>query len=140
MFNNKTKQSCAISMEAFGISTVVMTTLERIQLVLDQYSIQPDKAWCGGRGKKYLHKSLKAKLVLQDVHFNKHPELVSKYSEEWSNFCEDCILLYVLDAYLFEKPFELIHPESYAQNLSKASIDATGGVIPDLIPGISVIH
>jgi hypothetical protein len=137
---NKTKQRCAISMESFGISTVVMTSIEKIQWIEDQYNSQPDWTWCDGRGKKYLHESLKAELKLQDSYFNKHSDLVNEQSEEWGDFCEDCILLFVLDALLLNKPYELIHPDTYAANISHAAIDATGGMHPELISDIPVVN
>lgn len=140
MFNNNQKQTCAISMSDLGISTVVMTSIEDIEWIEHQYETQPDSTWHGGRGKRFMHKFLKKDLQAQEVHFNKHPELINEFNEEWTNFCDDCILLFVLDAHLFDKPYQLIHPDSFMKNLNKAGVDATGGVTPDLIPGIPVIN
>ena len=140
MFTNNQKQTCAISMSDFGISTIVMTSVEEIEWIAHQYKTQPDSTWRGGRGKRFMHKSLKKELKAQDGHFTKYPELVNQFNEEWTNFCEDCVLLFVLDSHLFNKPYQLIHPDSFMKNLNKAGVDATGGVTPALIPEIPFIN
>ena len=140
MLTNTKNNACAVSMEEFGIAVVIMTSIDEIETVLDQYTSQPDWIWCQGRGKQYMYESLKTKLQLLDAHFSKHPELVDLENKEWADFCNDCMLLYVLDAFLFDKPFALVHPDSYAQNYRHAAVDTTGGVLPRLIPGIPVMN
>lgn len=127
-------------MSDLGISTVVMTSIEDIESISDQFETQPDSIWYQGRGKHFMHQFLKKELQAQDAHFSKHPKLVNEFNEEWTNFCEDCVLLFVLDAYLFDKPYQLMHPDSFMKNVKKAAIDASGGITPDLIAGIPVIN
>lgn len=138
MLLNTRKDTCAISLAELGITSVVLTSKQDIEGVMHEFESNPDHIWCGGRGKKYLYKSLKVELQEQDKYFNRNPGLVSSLNQEWTNFCDDCVLLYVLDAYLFNKPFALIHPDSYMANIDKAGINAAFGVIPDLIQGIPV--
>jgi len=140
MLLNKPKQTCAISMGEHGITTVVLTSKEDIESTMHEFKTSPDSVWCGGRGKRYLYKSLKKELQALDKYFDSNPALVSAMNQKWTDFCDDCVLLYVLDALLFNKPFALIHPESYVANINKASINATSGAIPDLISGIPVVQ
>lgn len=132
------KETCAISLGNHGITTIVLTSKQDIEAVLYEFVNSPDRVWCDGQGKHYLHKSLKLELQRQDKYFNSNPNLVNPFNQEWADFCDDCVLLYVLDAHLFNKPFELIHPDSYAANITKATINATSGAVPDLIAGIPI--
>lgn len=132
------KETCAISLGNHDITTIVLTSKQDIEEVLHEFATSPDYVWCNGQGKHYLHKFLKSELQRQDKYFNSNPSLVNPLNQEWTDFCDDCVLLYVLDAYLFNKPFELIHPDSYAANISKAAINATSGAIPGLIAGIPI--
>jgi hypothetical protein len=132
------KETCAISLGNHGITTIVLTCKQEIEEVLHEFATSPDHVWCNGKGKLYLHKFLKSELQQQDKFFNSNPSLVNSLNQEWSDFCDDCVLLYVLDAYLFNKPFELIHPDSYMANIAKVTINATSGAVPDLIAGIPI--
>lgn len=140
MLLHKPKQTCAISMADFGIKTVVLTSKEDIESTMNEFETSPDSVWCGGRGKRYLYKSLKKELQALDKYFDGNPAYVTAMNQEWTDFCDDCVLLYVLDALLFNKPFALIHPESYMANIDKASINATSGALPDLISGIPLVQ
>jgi hypothetical protein len=138
MLIKQQKQTCAISMGELGIATVVLTSKEDIEATMHEFTVSPDYVWCNGRGKRYLYKSLKEELQGLDKHFNSNPAYVTAMNQKWTDFCDDCVVLYVLDALLFNKPFLLIHPESYVANIHNAVINATSGGVPDLIPGIPV--
>ena len=140
MFTQTKKQPCAVSMTDLGISTVILTDKEGIEKVLYEYEAAPDHVWCDGRGKRYMYLMLKQALQSKDAHFNKHPELINQSNQDWVDFCDDCLLLYALDAFLYEKPIMLIHPESYAQQLQSTKYDATGGDMPKLIEGIPIVQ
>lgn len=136
----KKKQVCAIDLTTFDISTVIVTSIEDIDEVKRQYEVFPDSDWCQGRGKKHLFKMLKKKLKKQDGYFNQNPAEVTALNQEWNDFCEDCLLLYVLDVHLNNKPFALIHPDTFVEKKKDAVFDATSGVVPQLIPGIPVLY
>ena len=133
-------EKCAISMIEFGITTAILTSKSGIDEILHELINSPDEKWCDGRGKAYLHGLLKRELIEEDQFFNRYPKLVSRSNQRWVNFCDDCLLLYVLDAYLFEKPFLLIHPASYEYGIQSALAIATDGSKPDLINGIPVLQ
>lgn len=138
MFDFGNKQPCAIALTDFGITTAIITTIEDIEEVTQQFETYPDSAWCEGRGKKYLFKMLKKKLKIQDTYFNKNIEEITALNQTWVDFCDDCLLLFVLDTHLNGKPFRLMHPELFKKLKKDAPFDATSGVDPVLIPGIPI--
>ena len=133
----KTKlDRCAISMMDFDIKTVLLTSKQQIVEILYEFEMEPDHVWCDGRGKEYMHLFLKKILWAKDQYFNDHPELINLENQDWEDFCDDCVTLYVLDAHLHNKSIKLIHPDVYAIQVQQAQHVATGGIMPDLIEGI----
>ena len=140
MFTQTKNQPCAVAMSDLGISTVILTDKEEIEQILHEYETAPDHVWCDGRGKRYMYLMLKQVLQCKDKHFNKHPELITQSNQDWVDFCDDCILLFLLDVHLNEKPVQLIHPQSYAEQIQHAQFDATNGQMPVLLDGIPVMQ
>lgn len=136
MFTQTKKQPCAVSMEDLGISTVILTDKGEIEQILYEYETAPDHVWCEGRGKQYMYLMLKQVLQGKDEYFIKHPELITHSNQDWVDFCDDCILLFLLDVHLNNKPVKLIHPQSYAEHIQHAQFDATSGQISVLIDGV----
>lgn len=131
---------CAVLMIELGIESVVLTPKSNIDFIMHDLETLPDEAWMGGLGKKNLHSTLKEKLLTQDKFFSKNPHLVKPDNQEWVNFCDDCVILIVLDAYLFNKPILLMHPDAYASAYKDAKVSSTDGSIPVFIDSIPVIH
>lgn len=109
MFKTSDNQMCAISMAEYGLRTTIMTNSREIDEVMQEYKLRPDHYWCGGLGKKYLYQSLKSSLQPKDLHFSRNPMLANPLNHEWTDFCDDCVLLFVLHAHLLGRPILLSH-------------------------------
>ena len=140
MFNNSSSQMSAISLAELGISMTVLIDMKCIESVWQDFSCKPDHVWFDGKGKKFMHLALKEKLQAQDKLFEASPELANQSNPDWLNFCDDCVILFILDAYLYDKPLVFLHPDSYSEAVNSARINETGGVMPDLIADIPVLQ
>lgn len=128
----------AVTLEDLGISMVVLASNKEINALMRECETTPDSIWCDGRGKLFLREILFLELHKKNQFFDDHPQFADDSNSEWVEFCNDCVLLAVLDAYLCNKPIKLIHPDSYEHGLKFASINATEGLVPGLIEDISV--
>ncbi len=137
-YNANTK--CAVTLIPLGIYTTVMTTMGEIEETQRELEETPDHAWCNGLGKDHLFKILTRKLKAQDVYFTNNPKKVKHTNPKWIDFCNDCLLLYVLNAMRNGNVFHLVHPTQYRENIKKTLLDGTSGRLPDYIPGIPTIH
>jgi hypothetical protein len=130
----------ALLMSSFGINTVVMTRHSKIDWYLNEYLTQPDSLFGGGLGKKELLRRLEYLLPKEDQYFDFHPDQAITTNQRWVNFCEDCIVLATLAAFLEEKNILLIHPDSYKSNTGINSQYEKIENQPTLIPGIPSLH
>ena len=130
----------ALSMSSFGINTVVMTRHSKIDWYLNEYLTQPDSLFGGGLGKKELLRRLERLLPKEDQYFDFHPDQAITTNQRWVDFCEDCIVLATLAAFLEEKNILLIHPDSYKSNTGINSQYEKIENQPTLIPGIPSLH
>lgn len=106
----------ALSMTSFGINTVVITKHTRFDWYLNEYATQKDKKFGGGLGKKELLKRLEQLLPVEDKYFDLNPDQAVSTNQRWLDFCEDCIILATLSAFLKNKKIYLLHPESFNPN------------------------
>ena len=134
------KQLSAVDMSRYGIGTVVLTDHEGLDKMMCEYATKPDGIWCGGRGKKHLHKMLHKQLLSEDNYFNKNPKAIQQKAERWSNFMDDCIIYATLNTFLFKEPIALLHPQCYAAWVAKASVNVTSSEMPTLIEDVSVLQ
>ena len=134
------KAKSAIDMSRYGIGTVVLTEHEGLEEMMRDYASKPDEIWCEGRGKKYLHKMLRKKLSKEDKYFDKNPKAIQRNSERWDNFMDDCIIYATLNAFLFDEPLYLVHPQSYEKAIAIAPLNATSGEMPTLIENVVVLQ
>ena len=130
----------AINLEHLGINTTVLTTIGEIEEVMTEFDSQPDKIWCGGLGKKFMYKMLLKRLKKQDHYFTQHPSQVDAGNPKWIEFCDDCFILFVLDAFLNGQVVKLMHPDQYKNMMQNTPFDGTTGGMPDLIEGIPTLH
>ena len=137
-FNNETRS--AIALFDLGIQTVVLTRHQNIVDGINKFNEAPDKTWCNGLGKKYLHKILLRKLLIQDKYFTLHPNKVKPTNQKWRDFCDDCVILFCLDVVLNDSVVELVHPDIYKQIIEETAYDGSIGYMPDLIAGIPRIE
>ena len=139
MFSTNNAMS-AVDMSTYGIGTVVLTEHEGLDRMMREYATMPDEIWCDGRGKKYLHKMLRKQLLKEDKYFDKNPKAIQRNSERWAIFMDDCVIFATLNAFLFDQPVYLVHPQSYEKSIEKAPVNATSGELPTLIDDICVLH
>lgn len=135
-----TKAKSAIDMSRYGIGTVVLTEHDGLDRMMLEFATKPDDIWCEGRGKKYLHKMLRKQLLKEDKYFDKNPKAIQRNSERWINFLDDCVLFATLNAFLFDEPVFLVHPQSYEKSIAKSPYNATSGELPTLFEDILVVQ
>jgi hypothetical protein len=83
---------------------------------------------------------LRKQLLKEDKYFDKNPNAIQRNSERWENFMDDCVLFATLNAFLFDQPVFLVHPQSYEKSIAKAPLNATSGELPTLIDHICVLQ
>ena len=135
-----TKAKSAIDMSRYGIGTVVLTEHDGLDRMMLEFATKPDDIWCEGRGKKYLHKMLRKQLLKEDKYFDKNPKAIQRNSERWINFLDDCVLFATLNAFLFDEPVFLVHPQSYEKSIAKSLYNATSGELTTLFEDILVVQ
>ena len=140
--NINADKKIAISLNRLGINTNLLTTIGEIEDTIRDLEDTPDHHWCNGLGKEYLYQKLLRKLRVKDLYFTKNPIKVKPSNPKWKDFCNDCMLLYVLDTLRGDKIFRLIHPTQYRNMLNEGIyLDGTTGRLPDYIKSIpTVIH
>jgi len=135
IFSTK-KALSALDMSRFGIETLILIEHEGIDIMMREYATKPDDIWCEGRGKKYLHKKLHKQLMNEDKYFSKNPKAIQRNAERWENFMGDCLIYATLNAFLFDEPVYLLHPESYEKLIAESPLNATSGEQPTFIEGV----
>ncbi len=135
-----TKAKSAIDMSRYGIGTVVLTEHDGLDRMMLEFATKPDEIWCDGRGKKYLHKMLRKQLLKEDKYFDKNPVAIQRNSKRWLNFLDDCVVFATLNAFLFDQPVFLVHPQSYENSIAKSPHNATSGELPTLFEDIPVLQ
>jgi hypothetical protein len=128
-----------ISLMKLGINTHILTTVREIEETKKELEETPDHHWCNGLGKDYLYKILLRKLKVKDVYFNENPAKIKPRNPKWIDFCNDCLLLYVLDTMLSDGVFKLVHPAQYREMIKATKHDATTGGLPDYIENIPTV-
>ena len=130
----------AINLQHLGIKTTVLTTIGEIEELMTEFDSQPDKIWCNGLGKEFMYKRLLRTLKKQDRYFTQNPSKVKAGNPKWIEFCDDCFILFVLDAFRNGQVIKLVHPDQYKKMIQSTIFDGTTGGMPDLIEGIPTIH
>jgi hypothetical protein len=95
-------------MAPFGLSTIVMASQSNLEWHMNKYRTQKDESFLKG-----LLKRLEYSLPLEDKFFDSNPHLAVSSNQRWKNFCDDCVILATLSAYLNNSRVVLIHPDSY---------------------------
>jgi hypothetical protein len=107
----------AIPMDRFGIRTLAVTQHESLVKAREKFLNDPDWTWCGGKGKKFMHKMLKKNLLDEDAYFDAHIDEAVDTNQRWNDFIDDCIIFAVLDEVITNNPVQLLHP-SCAEKVS----------------------
>ena len=97
-----------VYMAPFGLSTIVMASQSNLEWHMNKYRTQKDESFLKG-----LLKRLEYSLPLEDKFFDYNPHLAVSSNQRWKNFCDDCVILATLSAYLNNSRVVLIHPDSY---------------------------
>lgn len=97
-----------VYMAPFGLSTIVMASQSNLEWHMNKYRTQKDESFLKG-----LLKRLEYSLPLEDKFFDSNPHLAVSSNQRWKNFCDDCVILATLSAYLNNSRVVLIHPDSY---------------------------
>ncbi len=137
-FESNTKS--AISLQHLGIDTYVLTTMGEMEAIKKSLEETPDSVWCNGLGKDFLYKMLLEKLRVQDKYFTENIKKVSVNNPKWLDFCNDCLILYVLDAMRNNNIYRLLHPKQYKELMINNPYKGTNGEIPDMIDGIPTLQ
>ena len=116
----------AVSMDQYGIDTVVVSNLDELEAIRHKFNTLQDKSFFNGRGKAAMYESMLIALRKEDVYFNKHLKLVSPSNKRWLNFLDDCVILAVLSACVHNTPIYLIHPDKFdgmkSRSLASSSV------------------
>ena len=126
----------AINLVHLGINTVVLTTVGEIDEMMEEFITTPDRSWCNGLGKEYLFNMLMRKLKVKDEYFTNNPKKIKPSNPKWVDFCNDCLILFTLDAALNGNVVRLVHPDQYKKFIKNTTYNGTTGAMPDYIEGI----
>ena len=85
-----------------------MASQSNLEWHMNKYRTQKDESFLKG-----LLKRLEYSLPLEDKFFDSNPHLAVSSNQRWKNFCDDCVILATLSAYLNNSRVVLIHPDSY---------------------------
>jgi hypothetical protein len=97
-----------VYMAPFGLSTIVMASQSNLEWHMNKYRTEKDESFLKG-----LLKRLEYLLPLEDKFFDSNPHLAVSSNQRWKNFCDDCVILATLSAYLNNSRVVLIHPDSF---------------------------
>lgn len=128
----------AISMNQYGVKTIVNTQLETLEETIKDFDSGNDAEYFGGKGRKALYEYLLNWLRFEDAYFDSHTWKAVRGNKRWENFMDDCVIFAALDAVLLKRPIHLVHPDQYKKLLSKALWDATDGDLIELVEGIPI--
>lgn len=130
----------AVSMNQYGIDTVVVSYFDELEEIRKKFETLPDNSFFNGQGKVAMYESTLASLRKEDAYFNKHLDLVSPSNKRWLKFLDDCVILAVLSACVHGTPIYLIRPDQFegmrsrskASTSSVSSTELMGQLPPDL--------
>lgn len=140
MLTKVQKQLSAVSMTQYGINMCVLTEHNGLEQARIDFETKPDSIWMGGKGKEFLHKVLKERLLKEDAYFTKHPKQADVRNQRWSDFCDDCVNFAVLASVLYGTPVHLVHPSRYGTVLQNQTPNGTRGEKPTLFADIPVLY
>ena len=132
-----TKAMSALYMPHYGITTIVMTSHDKLDLYLKDFKDDGLHLLPPMR-RQFIFNQVKSHLLKEDAYFNLNPGEASRTNPRWSSFCDDCLELAALDLYLFGNPIPLIHPDSYAKGIASNPQEAALIGRPTLVEGIAI--
>lgn len=100
----------AIPMNRFGIKTIAVAPHLSLVEARAKFIKDPDWTWCDGKGKKFMHRMLRQKLLLEDAYFEEHIDQAINSNQRWNDFIDDCVIFAVLDEVITSNPMILLHP------------------------------
>ena len=124
-----------VYMAPFGLSTIVMASQSNLEWHMNKYRTQKDESFLKG-----LLKRLEYSLPLEDKFFDSNPHLAVSSNQRWKNFCDDCVILATLSAYLNNSRVVLIHPDSYNPSEGLNTQHEMPKRRPTFIEGIEIQH
>lgn len=124
-----------VYMAPFGLSTIVMASQSNLEWHMNKYRTQKDESFLKG-----LLKRLEYSLPLEDKFFDSNPHLAVSSNQRWKNFCDDCVILATLSAYLNNSRVALIHPDSFNPSEGLNSKYEMPKKRPTFIEGIEIQH
>jgi hypothetical protein len=107
---------------------------------MNEYETQPDTKFFSGLGKKELLRNLEILLPEEDKYFTQHPHLAISENQRWQNFCDDCVILATLSAFINGSKIVLLHPDSYDPSSGLNGQHEISSLRPSLVKGIGIQH
>ena len=114
----KLKTVVAINMFAYGVTTIVSTTQERIDWYFYECKSQPDKKFGKGSGKRQLYASLYQQIKREDAFFSSDIFNGEKYPNRWQDFLDDCIAFACIHSYLNKTTVPIVDDPQLVSMLS----------------------
>lgn len=112
--NKKTrnnKHTVALSMQPYGIQTIVFTDRQELDAARASYYDASQKSPISREEHIQYRNSLKAYLLREDKYFDSARHEITQRTERWNAFCDYCALYAALTAALDNSPLCLIHPK-----------------------------
>lgn len=115
----------AISMNQYGIDTVVVSYFDELERIRHKFNASPDSSFFNGKGKAAMYEWMLTNLRIEDAYFNENLDLVSQTNKRWLNFLDDCAIFAVLSACLHGTPIYLIHPDKFEGSRSRSKANSS---------------
>lgn len=129
----------AVSMDQYGIDTVVVSYFDELERIRHKFNASPDSSFFNGQGKSAMYEWMLTNLRNEDAYFNKHLDLVSPTNERWLNFLDDCAIFAVLSACLHGTPIYLIHPDKFERMRSRTKANSSSVSASELMQQLPTV-
>lgn len=140
--NKKTRNNkhiVALSMQPYGIQTIVFTELQGLEAARTSYFEASQKSPTSREQHIQYRNSLKEYLLREDKYFDSARHEITQRTERWNAFCDYCALYAALTAALDNSPLCFIHPKHFG-NLEELPVSHLGKRYLTPIPDVPVFE
>lgn len=109
------KHTVALSMEPYGIRNVVFADLQALERQRSAYCEAFQKSESSREQFLMYRESLKGILQTEDTYFDEAAHEISRGTERWKSFCDDCVTYAAISSALDTSPLYLVHPKFLTQ-------------------------
>lgn len=109
------KHTVALSMEPYGIRTVVFTDLQALKSLRASYCEAFQNSASNREQFLKYREDLKASLLTEDAYFDVAAHEISSGTKRWQSFCDDCVAYAAISAALDTSPLCFVHPKLLTQ-------------------------